>query len=410
MDRGKRMSNNRKNALWLAYLSFATSLLALLFFTVFASFSPLVLASPVVLILAFAPLAGITGIFLKNKEVLVISSLMSLALTILGIVSIGIFFAVSSLLLLISAFVYLIDEPEVEVSETAKRAALIAASASLMAAIAAAAPDAPGIYSAVMTSPLAVILVFLYLLLSVYPVLGIIGIRKRNIDILNTSSAISMVIAVFFGLLLRKSILWVFPMLLVISSFVYQSGAAGGLRKEGVDARRKKIALFLAGISLFAAMVATLYSERVLVSGGCYTYQTSPTSGGRICGDFRPEYVIPVIISAVGIAGIVMENKLLFYASASVAFIRMLAYLPPVGTLFLPSFVSLVLSALIYKTGIRKAETLAGYQETGKYRILLLLLAAVVLWIVAVYALVQPGSVESSYGYGYDSAPAKHIP
>ncbi|MCX9011462.1 MAG: hypothetical protein OIN66_10110 [Candidatus Methanoperedens sp.] len=403
-------TDNRKKALWLAYLSFTASLLALMYFTAFASFSPLVPVSPVVLILAFAPLAGITGIFLRNKEVLVISSIMSLALTILGIVSIGIFFAVSSLLLVISTLVYLNDEQQVEVSEKAKKNALIAASASLIASIAAATPDAPGIYSAVITSPPAVILAVLYLLLALYPVLGIIGIRKRNIDILNTSSAISMVIAVFFGLLLRKSIFWIFPMLLVISAFVYQSGIANGFRNEGVNARHKRFALFLAGISLAAAMAATLYSDIVLISGGCYTYQISPTSGGRICGDFRPEYVIPVIISAVGIAGILMENKLMLYSSASVAFIRMLAYLSPIGKLFLPSFAALVLSAFVYKMGIRKAETLAEHQDTGRHHVLLILLAAVIIWIIAVYVLVQPSSVESSYGYGYDQAPARQSP
>lgn len=402
--------DKQKKALWLAYLSFTASLLALLFFMTFASFSLQVLASPVVLILAFAPLAGIAGIFLRSKEVLVISSIVSLALTILGIVSIGIFFAVSSLLLVISTFVYLNDKQQVEVSEKAKKNALVVASVSLIASIAAAAPDAPGIYSAVISSPLSVMLVVLYLLMALYPVLGIIGIQKRNIDILNTSSAISMVMVVFFGLLLRKSVFWIFPMLLVISAFVYQNGIVKGFRNEGVNTRYKRFALFLACISLVAAMAATMYSERVLISAGCYTYQTSPTSGGRTCGDFRPEYIIPVIISAIGIASILMENKLLLYASASVAFIRTIVYLPPIGTLFLPSFTALIISALVYKTGIRKEETLAEYQDTGRYHVLLLLLAVVIFWVIAVYVLVQPSSVESSYGYGYDSAPAKQIP
>jgi hypothetical protein len=70
-----KITGNRRNALWLAGLSLATSLLAFLFITAGASFSPLVLVSPVVLILAFAPLAGIIGIILRNKEVLIISSL-----------------------------------------------------------------------------------------------------------------------------------------------------------------------------------------------------------------------------------------------------------------------------------------------------------------------------------------------
>lgn len=135
-----KITGNRRNALWFAGLSLATSLLAFLVFTAGVSFSPLVFVSPVVLILAFAPLAGMLGIISRNKEVLIISSLMSLALTILGIVSIGLFFVVPSLLLIISTFVYLKNEPVVEVNEKARRSALVTALASLFVAIGAIAP------------------------------------------------------------------------------------------------------------------------------------------------------------------------------------------------------------------------------------------------------------------------------
>jgi hypothetical protein len=64
------MNNNRKHALWFAGLSLAASLLGFLFFTTEGGISPLVLVSPVVLILAFVPIAGILGIITKNKEIL----------------------------------------------------------------------------------------------------------------------------------------------------------------------------------------------------------------------------------------------------------------------------------------------------------------------------------------------------
>lgn len=149
-------------------------------------------------------------------------------------------------------------------------------------------------------------------------------------------------------------------MLLVISAFAYQGGIIGEFKREMADVRLKKVALVLAGIALVAAMVTTLYSEFVLVTGGCYSYQTSPTSIERICSDFRTDYVIPVIISTIGIAGILRENKLLLYASATVSFVRIVAYLQPIASLFLPSFIALILSALIYKMGIRKVEPHVG--------------------------------------------------
>jgi MFS family permease len=406
---GKMMeiTGNRRNALWLAGLSLATSLLAFLllflFFTEGVGFSPLVLASPVVLILAFAPLAGMLGIISRNKEVLVISSLMSLALTILGIVSIGLFFVAPSLLLIISTFVYLRDEPAVEVSEKARRSALIAALASLFVAIAAIATE---VFSTGSMLALAFGLILL-----IPPVLGIIGIRNRNKEFLFASCAISLMLAIFLGLLLRKPLFLASSLVLVLSAFAYQGGVIGEFKREMPDARLKNIAILLADIALVAAMGATLYSERVLVSGGCYTYHTSPTSGGRICSDFRIDYVIPVIISLVGMAGILRENKLLLYASATASFIRIVVYLQPIANLFLPSFVALIFSALVYKIGIRRVEPYAEVQENiRQYYALLLLSLIVIFWIIAVYLFVQPSSVEHGYGYAYSPTPAKQVP
>lgn len=400
------ITGNRRNALWLAGLSSAILLLAFLVFTAGTGFSPLVLVSPVVLILAFAPLAGMLGIISRNKEVLIISSLMSLALTILGIVSIGLFFVTPSLLLIVSTFVYLRDEPAVEVNENTRRAAFVTALASLFVAIAATAPE---VSFAEPILALAFGLIF-YSFPLISPILGIVGIRNRNKEFLFASSALSLVLAIFLGLFLRKPLFLASSLLLVLSAFVYQGGVIEEIKREIVDARMKNIAMLLAGISLVAAMGTTVYSERVLLTDSCYTYQTSPTSGGKICSDFRPDYVIPVIISVVGIAGILRENKLLLYASATVSFVRIVTYLQPIASLFLPSFIALIFSALIYKIGIRRAEPpVEIHENTKQYYVLLLLFALVIFWIIAVYIFVQPSSIEMSSGYGYDHAPAKQV-
>ncbi len=395
------ITGNRRNALWLAGISLAASLLAFLFLTAGAGLSPLMLASPVVIILVFAPLAGILGIIFRNKEVLIISSIMSFASTILGIVSIGMFFTISSLLLMISAFVYLRDEPAAYVNEKAKKAAFLLAFASLFAAIAATAPE-------VATAPSIIVLVFMLIFYSlplILPVLGIAGIRRENKEFLFAASAMFLVLSVFLALLFRKPLFLASSLLLILSSFAYQGG-----RMEMMDARLKKIALVLAGISMVAAVVTTIYSEQVLVTGGCYDYQTSPTSGGSICSDFRLDYVIPVIISAVGMAGILRENKLLLYASATVSFVRIIANLQPIANLFVPSFIALIFSAIIYKMGIRRLEPQVEVQENIRdYYVLLLLLAIVIFWMIAVYTFVQPSSIETSGGYGYDHVPAIQI-
>ena len=401
------MKNNQKNALWLAGLSVATSFLAFLFFTAGSSLSPSVLVSPILLIFALVPLAGVLGIIYRNKEVLIISTLISLALTFLGIVSIGFFFVVPSLLLIISTFVYLKDEPEVEVNEKAGRAAFIMAIASLFVAIAGTATEVSFGGSIL---ALAFGLIF-YLFPLIPPVLGIVGIRNRNKEFLYASCAISLVLGIFLGLLFRKPLFLASSILLVISAFTYQGGVLGEFKREMVDARLKKIALVLAGVALFVTMATTLYSESVLITDGCYNYQTSPTSGGYTCGDFRPDYVIPVIILAVGMAGILRGSKLLLYAAATVSFVRIVGYLQPIASLFLPSFIALILSALIYKMGIRKVEPQVEVREnTKEYYILLFLSALVVFWIIAVYMFVHPNSVGSQGGYGYYQAPTKQVP
>lgn len=67
-------------------------------------------------------------------------------------------------------------------------------------------------------------------------------------------------------------------------------------------------------------------------------------------------------------------------------------------------FFGLILSALIYKMGIRIVEPHVEVQEnTKQYYVLLLLSALVVFWIIAVYVFVHPGSIEMSGGYGFDA-------
>jgi hypothetical protein len=209
----------------------------------------------------------VLGIIYRNKEVLIISTLISLALTILGIVSIGFFFVVPSLLLIISTFVYLKDEPEVEVNEKAGRAAFIMAIASLFVAIAGTATEVSFGGSIL---ALAFGLIF-YLFPLIPPVLGIVGIRNRNKEFLYASCAISLVLGIFLGLLFRKPLFLASSMLLVISAFTYQGGLLGEFKREMVDARLKKIALVLAGVALFVTMATTLYSESVLITDGCYS-------------------------------------------------------------------------------------------------------------------------------------------
>ena len=74
--------------------------------------------------------------------------------------------------------------------------------------------------------------IFLILLLSVLPVLGLIGISRGNQDFLNTSAAISIVLAVFMGIFLRRTMFLISPLLLILSAFVYGNGIKRQIKKE----------------------------------------------------------------------------------------------------------------------------------------------------------------------------------
>ncbi|CAG0992913.1 hypothetical protein METP2_02728 [Methanosarcinales archaeon] len=393
------MNNNRKNALWLAGLSFAASLLVSAYITTFQY-------SPVVVIYPFISLLGIIGILLRKKEVLIISALISLALMILGIMTVGGLFFISSLPLLISTFVYPGGFEKVDVDKTSKRTARIIMIASLFAAVAAGIVELSWLYVKFSSGKWIlsdIEFVFLILLLSVLPVLGLIGISRGNRDFLNTSAAISIVLSVFMGIFLRRPMFLVSTLLLMISAFVYGSGIKRQIKKETeieiVDQGFKKTALVLAGASMLVAVIITLYSEIVLIADGCYTYHTSSTSGGTICSDFRPDYVIPVLLSFIGIVGILRENKLMLYSSAAVSFVRMVVYLSQIAVLFLPSFLMLIISAFVYQKGIRKAEGMEEASQNNKqYYVLLLLFVFVILWIIAVYIFVQPSSITGESG------------
>lgn len=399
------MNNNRKNALILACISFAASLLVSVYITTFQY-------SPVVVLYPFISLLGIIGILSRKKEILIASALISLALMILGIMTVGGLFFISSLPLLISTFVYPGDFEKVEVDEKAKGIARITIIASLFAAIAAGIAELSWLYVKFSSGKWIlsdIEFIFLILLLAVLPVMGLMGISRGNLDFLNTSAAISAVLAVFMGIFLRRPMFLVSALLFMIAVFVYGSGTGRQIKKETVDTGLKKAALVLAVASMLVAVIITLYSEIVLIADGCYTYRTSSTSGGTICSDFRPDYVIPVFLSFFGIAGILRENKLLLYSSAAVSFVRMVVYLSQIAVLFVPSFLMLIISAFVYQKGIRKAEILEESVENSRqYYALLLLFAFVVIWIIAVYIFVQPGSINVESGYA--SIPAKQIP
>ncbi|HEX7628433.1 MAG TPA: hypothetical protein VF354_05900 [Candidatus Methanoperedens sp.] len=400
-----KMNNNRKNALWLAGLSFAASLLVSMYITNF-QYSPVVVLYPLISIF------GIIGILLRIKEVLIASAIISLALMILGIMTVGGLFFISSLPLLISAFVYQGDFEKVDVDETTKRTARIMMIASLFAAIAAGLVEVSWLYVHFSSGQWIlsdIEFIFLILLLAVLPVLGLTGLSRGNKELLGTSAAMSIVLAVFMGIFLRRLMFLISPLLLILSAFVYGNGINKQIKKETIDPGFKKIALVLAGASLFVAVIITLYSEIVLIADGCYTYQTSLTSGGTICSDFRPDYVIPVFLSFFGIAGILRENKLMLYSSAALSFVRIVVHLSQIAVLFLPSFLMLIISAIVYQKGIRKAEGMEeSAQNSRQYYVLLLLFAFVILWMIAVYIFVQPSSING--GSGYAQAPAKQIP
>jgi hypothetical protein len=399
-----KMNNNRKNALCLASLSFAVSILVCAYITSFQY-------SPVVVVFPFISLIGIIGILNRNKEVLIASALISLSVTILGIMTVGGLFAVSSLSLLISTFVYMGEFEKVDVDEKAKRNAKILMIASLIAAIAAGIAEVSWLYVKFSSGKMIlsdIEFIFLYSLPGILPVLGLIGIRNANREFLNVSAAISMVLAVFMGLFMRRTMFLVSAILMIISALVYGSGIKRQIKNEIMDVKLKETALILAGSSLLAVMIMTLYSEIVIITDGCYSYHTSSTSGGTICSDFRTDYVIPVFLSFVGITGILRENKSLLYASAAISFVRMVLFLSPLGVLFLPSPIMLIISAFVYQKGIRKAQLMEEEVENRRqYYFLLLLFAFVAIWIIAVYIFLQPSGIMGVSGYA--EAPAKQI-
>lgn len=387
--------NNRKNPLILAYLSFVAALIVAFITTISISFSPIIVIFPIL------PVAGIIGIKKRNKELIVIPALISFTISLLAIMSVGILLITSSLLMIASSFLFLKTEPEVEVHEKARKTANIAALSSLFASAAASVYALFWLYLGASSSSFQVVGLVFYSVPILFPLLGIIGIRNGNAGFLNTSSAFSLITGIFLGLLLQKTLFLASPLLLVISAFVYQEGIALETR-EFVDKGFWKIALILAAVSLLSGAGAAIYSEMALVTDGCYSYQTSPTSGGTVCSDFRPDYVIPVIFSAIGIAGILRQNRMLLYASASLYLAMMVRYISYMGVFFFPSFILLLFSAVAYQKGVRKTGNILEKPVDSKNAgiLLFLLLLFVVLWIIAVYYFVEPASSGMSGGYG----------
>ncbi|CAG1001827.1 hypothetical protein METP3_03376 [Methanosarcinales archaeon] len=385
------MYNNRKKAILLASLSFIASLFAALFIAER-------IMAPAFAVLVFIPLLGLIGVLKKNKEVLIASALISLCLAILTIVSVGILFLPSSIILIICAMVCLREAKNEEVAGKAKRTAQLAAFASLITAIGIAVSESSGQFS--LTVPLlAAKLLFFYLPLIFPPILGLAGIRLGKKDYLSLSAAISMVVAISLLLLSRNPLYLASPVLLIFSAFTYHGGMIGATKKENIDSKIKKIAFALAGISLFVAIITTLYIERVLIVDGCYSFQT-PTDRVRICEDFRPGYVLPVILPVIGAAGILRNNKIMINTSAALSFVRLVTSLSAIDTLFVPSFAALIISAFVYQKGIRKGDThIETWENSRQYYVLVLLFAVLIIWIFSVYLFIHPNTSGGSGSY-----------
>lgn len=251
-----KMTDNQKNALWLACLSFAAALGAVWFIAESIEFQ----FSPYILVFISIPLVGAIGILKKNKEVLIASALISLLLSLLGIMSVGGLFMVSSLALIISSFVYLMGTEKAEVAEKVKRAAQLAAFASLIAGIGIAVSGSSWLYGA-MSVPLVFFeVISIYSLLVILPLLGLVGIRLGKKDFLSTSAALSSVLMIFFVLILQKPLFLTHPILLISSALIFRRGIERKIKEETVDSKLNKIALVLAIVSLFIALITTLYS------------------------------------------------------------------------------------------------------------------------------------------------------
>ncbi len=214
------MNDNRKISLALACLSLAASLLVSLYITSFQY-------SPVVVIFPFISLAGVIGVLLKNKYILIASTLMSLTITILGIMTVGGLLVASSLPLIISTFLYLGDSQKVEVDEKVKKKVIMILAASFFIALIAPPAEVSWLYRKALSMGLLISdfeFIFLFLLLIILPLVGIAGVRSGNKDFLNTAAAISIVPAIFMGLFLQKFLFPASCALLVISTFVHRSG------------------------------------------------------------------------------------------------------------------------------------------------------------------------------------------
>ncbi len=212
------MNNNRKISLVLACLSLAASLLVSLYITSFQY-------SPVVVIFPFISLAGVIGVLLKKKYILIASTLMSLTITILGIMTVGGLLVASSLPLIISSFIYLGDSQKVEVGEKVKKKTIMILSASFFISLLAASTEISWLYNKYVSMGLFISdfeFIFLFLLLIFLPLLGVAGVMSRNQDFLNTAAAISIAPAIFMGLL-QKFLFPISCVLFITSTFVYRS-------------------------------------------------------------------------------------------------------------------------------------------------------------------------------------------
>jgi len=143
--------------------------------------------TPIIVIFTSIPLAGVIGILLRNKEVLIASALLSLTLTILGIMSVGALFVASSVALITSAFIYLNDSEKSYADEKTKRTARLLVIASLLTAIGAAAIEASWLYVKITSGKWIlsdIEFIFLFSLPVVLSILGLKGICEGKKEVL----------------------------------------------------------------------------------------------------------------------------------------------------------------------------------------------------------------------------------
>ncbi len=209
------ITGNRKTALFLAVVA--------LVFALWSYYTVLEYAtSPLLIVFVMAPLAAIIGIVAGNKAVLAASSLLSLIMTALGIMTVGFMFVPSSLVLIVSMFIYLKDSENVD--EKRKSIATNAMYASMISAIAAVSFEGKWLIAKIISGNWIlpdIDVVFLFLLPVALPVVGLRGIRSGNKDILAASAAISMVTGIFLGVLLLKPLFLVSSILIIFSAAIY---------------------------------------------------------------------------------------------------------------------------------------------------------------------------------------------